>query len=425
MHLMHTLDAEGKRQYTLKKIIDGEVTKSAHPARFSPDDKYSRHRVTLKKRYGLLITQQKDKKYTREGQLPQRDLVAALAQYEISEQLELDIAKSPTTALKQLLRQRFPIATSPCFRDLIHAIQNDTIGKYTSIGAGNAARSSNKPARSTHSKCNLEFSKVAAILKIDVRVPKCEGYVNKADKWWREHGHRFATAGLLQQDVLISERILPLPKPIRGCLINLTSVLGRSNRPRSKQLNLFKLRNFPLHVDQLEGVDVDRTPYAVAMARTLAVMHWRVECDADDVEFVLGGISLKDRDMTAEEFNCLPPQTTTMLQPEEIALKRPLMQLWMLDFNRVRVIEDDTLRVEAVVSAFYRNDPYFPRPLGDNLADQQFWEVFNEAYICTSRCLLVLEQMETEKSPTSRGYPRNGGEAGGEAAGENGGDGGG
>merc|ERR1711964_193106 len=40
----------------------GEVTKSAHPARFSPDDKYSRHRVTLQKRYGLLLTQQKDLK---------------------------------------------------------------------------------------------------------------------------------------------------------------------------------------------------------------------------------------------------------------------------------------------------------------------------------------------------------------------------
>ena len=60
------------------QVQAGEVTKSAHPARFSPDDKYSRkaillpamgklskanrdgltgHRVTLKKRYGLLLTQ--------------------------------------------------------------------------------------------------------------------------------------------------------------------------------------------------------------------------------------------------------------------------------------------------------------------------------------------------------------------------------
>ncbi|KAI8820133.1 nucleolar RNA-binding protein [Fimicolochytrium jonesii] len=59
MHLMYYLDANGKRIYTLKKLTpDGAVTKSAHPARFSPDDKYSRHRVTLKRRFGLLLTQQ-------------------------------------------------------------------------------------------------------------------------------------------------------------------------------------------------------------------------------------------------------------------------------------------------------------------------------------------------------------------------------
>ncbi|KAL1974728.1 hypothetical protein VTN31DRAFT_4932 [Thermomyces dupontii] len=61
MHLMYILDENGKRIYTLKKVLNGQVTKSAHPARFSPDDKYSRHRITLKKRYGLLLTQQANK----------------------------------------------------------------------------------------------------------------------------------------------------------------------------------------------------------------------------------------------------------------------------------------------------------------------------------------------------------------------------
>ncbi|KAI5844180.1 ribosome biogenesis protein Nop10 [Tricharina praecox] len=64
MHLMYTLDPNGKRIYTLKKLTTvGAITKSAHPARFSPDDKYSRHRVTLKKRYGLLLSQQEERKY--------------------------------------------------------------------------------------------------------------------------------------------------------------------------------------------------------------------------------------------------------------------------------------------------------------------------------------------------------------------------
>ena len=43
MHLMYTEDPKtGQRIYTLRKVLDGVVTKSAHPARFSPDDKYSR-----------------------------------------------------------------------------------------------------------------------------------------------------------------------------------------------------------------------------------------------------------------------------------------------------------------------------------------------------------------------------------------------
>ncbi|RHZ59503.1 hypothetical protein Glove_363g31 [Diversispora epigaea] len=58
MYLMYHTDEAGNRVYTLKKTSpEGKVTKSAHPARFSPDDKFSRHRVTLKKRFKILLTQ--------------------------------------------------------------------------------------------------------------------------------------------------------------------------------------------------------------------------------------------------------------------------------------------------------------------------------------------------------------------------------
>lgn len=62
MHLMYVpaKNADGKplaRQYTLKKVLDGQVTKSAHPARFSPDDKWSRHRITLRRRFAVLLAQ--------------------------------------------------------------------------------------------------------------------------------------------------------------------------------------------------------------------------------------------------------------------------------------------------------------------------------------------------------------------------------
>ncbi|XP_051258118.1 H/ACA ribonucleoprotein complex subunit 3 [Dicentrarchus labrax] len=59
MFLQFYLNDDGDRVYTLKKVRpDGQPTSSAHPARFSPDDKFSRHRVTVKKRFGLLLTQQ-------------------------------------------------------------------------------------------------------------------------------------------------------------------------------------------------------------------------------------------------------------------------------------------------------------------------------------------------------------------------------
>ncbi|KAM4053797.1 H/ACA ribonucleoprotein complex subunit 3 [Anomaloglossus baeobatrachus] len=59
MFLQYYLNERGERVYTMKNVSpSGQPTCSAHPARFSPDDKYSRHRVSIKKRFGLLLTQQ-------------------------------------------------------------------------------------------------------------------------------------------------------------------------------------------------------------------------------------------------------------------------------------------------------------------------------------------------------------------------------
>ena len=56
MYLMFYLDEEGKRVYTLEKVApDSQATVSAHPARFSPEDKYSRERILMKKRFNLLL----------------------------------------------------------------------------------------------------------------------------------------------------------------------------------------------------------------------------------------------------------------------------------------------------------------------------------------------------------------------------------
>ncbi len=58
MELRYYIDkTTQKKVYTLKEEApDGSPTLSGHPARFSPDDKYSMERVTCKQRFQLLPT---------------------------------------------------------------------------------------------------------------------------------------------------------------------------------------------------------------------------------------------------------------------------------------------------------------------------------------------------------------------------------
>ncbi len=64
MYLMYYLDVSGNRVYTLSKVDpEGNPTFSAHPARFSPEDKYSRQRILVKSRFGLMPTQKPPQKF--------------------------------------------------------------------------------------------------------------------------------------------------------------------------------------------------------------------------------------------------------------------------------------------------------------------------------------------------------------------------
>ncbi|XP_038191923.2 H/ACA ribonucleoprotein complex subunit 3-like [Arvicola amphibius] len=59
MLLQYHLNQQGDCVYTVKKFDPmGQQTCSAHPARFSPDDKHSRHQIIIKKRFKVLMTQQ-------------------------------------------------------------------------------------------------------------------------------------------------------------------------------------------------------------------------------------------------------------------------------------------------------------------------------------------------------------------------------
>lgn len=58
---MHLRYCNKCSKYTLKDNCCEATTRSAHPAHFTPEDKYSKHRIEIKKRYNLLPTQLPEK----------------------------------------------------------------------------------------------------------------------------------------------------------------------------------------------------------------------------------------------------------------------------------------------------------------------------------------------------------------------------
>jgi hypothetical protein len=238
------------------------------------------------------------------------------------------------------------------------------------------------------------------------RIPECRRFISSSDPWWDENSHRFP-ARCVRCDTIQAQRIPPIFQPVREMLVDLycpaplreeikrsrqnrdcliRPYLGRrrfpDGRPRAKMF--FTLRNLPLHLDQMEELGVsldDMKIYAEAMAEALAVMHWRAGIDGNDVEFVLappshGTSDPGDGPATKE----LLPRNESFHNGESVVTNvLGAHAVWVLDFDLCRPMPMNEQGVQQAVTAFYRNDPYYPRP------QSLLWGVFRERYLCCSK----------------------------------------
>lgn len=211
--------------------------------------------------------------------------------------------------------------------------------------------------------------------------------------------------GFTSCEALISERVMPLPKPARHALLEkfwagdaepvlndkrnehclIRPYLGRRRAAAGARRSMFKsisLRNYPLYVDQLEKLGLPTAEYATAMADALALLLWVVNIDACDVEFVLGrqrtpavGVPV------AEPQACIGTQEYTFgaLGPHA---------LWILDFDCCRDLSLDTEGINMAAERFWRNDPFYPNPDYKCPADQHLWEQFRDRFLETSGLIL-------------------------------------
>lgn len=232
---------------------------------------------------------------------------------------------------------------------------------------------------------------------LQIQVPQCHRFITADDDaWWARNLGNFPD-GYSPCNVIHSERIPPMHQDTREILIErycpkelveeikasdanrdslVRPYLGRrrvvSKDFRPSRFKAFSLRNFPLHLDQMEELgisDTDMQLYAKIMAEALAMMHWYGEIDANDVEFVLAPSSSSSN-----------PVITNVLGPHV---------MWILDFDCCRKMSMDERGIEQAVTAFLRNDPFYPRPGGRGYSQQSpLWRAFRDRYLQTSSVII-------------------------------------
>lgn len=62
--------------------------------------------------------------------------------------------------------------------------------------------------------------------------------------------------------------------------------------------------------------------------------------------------------------------------------------VWILDFDCCKHMPLDEEGVEQAVKAFYKNDPFYPRPGRDGVEDQRLWDEFKYRFLEASLAIL-------------------------------------
>jgi hypothetical protein len=220
------------------------------------------------------------------------------------------------------------------------------------------------------------------------KVPTCYDFIKATDQdWWSLNQQKFPS-GYTPCNMIQSQRIPPFSEttrellitnycpskiaqqirtsePNKDCLIRPYLGRRRTQKPHCmSQFSAFSLRNYPLHIDQMETLGMTSNSiqqYARTMAETLAIMRWIGEIDGNDIEFVLAPPNDSNWGGSSEKGDSV----------------LGVHSLWVLDFDLCRSMTMDFNGVKQAVASFWDNDPYYPRPGRDPV----IWDAFRGRYI--------------------------------------------
>ncbi|KAL8821466.1 MAG: hypothetical protein Q9223_000515 [Gallowayella weberi] len=209
-----------------------------------------------------------------------------------------------------------------------------------------------------------------------LRVPVCHQYITSQDSLWEKLSLIFPTQFQITCNSLISERIPHFPQEVRERIIDkycpdqLKATIISSEPDRDCLIRPYLARRrLPPRTD----LSLDSALYASIMAEALANLYWKAHIDANDIEFVLAPQSSKDVASASESMNS------------------PFLGnhvMWILDFNCCKTMSMDAEGVEPAVTAFYKNDPFYPRPEWEVEKGQALWTVFKVQFLESSNEIL-------------------------------------
>ncbi|CAG5165295.1 uncharacterized protein ALTATR162_LOCUS6775 [Alternaria atra] len=335
---------------------------------------------------------------------------------------------SPEVILRRMLSTRSAISTSSSLAEANQRARDDaTQQNFTNIGQGQCGtvfglkgttmviklpNPSNKEDElfvdfQMHKVVWEAFSAFASIHE-DIHVPRVGVWVGpKSTHFWDTKAALFPQNVRTPNYGLVSERIYPLPLPVReaivdalcpeaikdtkseflnrienkNCLVRL--YLGRRNDSRKMEARNVRLRNFPLHVDEMERLGLDTSSFAMTIAKALAFLHWKAGVDGNDVEFVLGSTPQITGKPTKEDLLIANKDTAGEMFSTDF--EHRTISIWLLDFNQCKLFDHDSAGVKKLVEGFWFNDPYYPRPNATDKNDKKLWRLFAEHYIKVSQ----------------------------------------
>ena len=325
---------------------------------------------------------------------------------------------SPEVILRRMLSTTSAISTGSSLAEANQRARDDaSLQGFLNIGKGQCGvvfalkgtamviKIPNLPSKIEELSTDYQVHKVVysafeslGSVTLPVHIPRCDAWVPPQDTgFWTVQGPLFPEDVPLLKYGLVTERIFPLPLPVRqsivdtlcpkavrnskaefltkaenkDCLVRL--YLGRRNDSRKIEARNVRLRNFPLHIDEMERLGIDPKIYAIPMAHALAILHWKAGVDANDVEFVLGSSPTTTSRPTGQEGQA----ATQDFQHRTISI-------WLLDFNQCKQFSHDGEGMRKLVDGFWFNDPYYPRPNATNNKDKKLWEMFQDQYLKVS-----------------------------------------